>query len=262
MSFRGEGCREMRIVFFGDSLTEGVDGASYLRLLERRVREDARLGDVELVNAGAGGDTVVNLARRMERDVVPYQPDWVVVFIGVNDCATYLNSRSLPTLTTYRSRRYFRDVKGVPQPVSPERFRDGLRIVVEGIRARTPARVAICTPSTHGESLRSRAWRTLDRYAAMARLVASERGCPVIDVRAALARELAGLPERSLTVRLRAAGVRPSEGMDVETVARRRGYVLTYDGVHYTARGAALVADVFEQWLLSTAAAETSVSAR
>ena len=243
----------MRIVFFGDSLTEGVDGASYLRALEKHVRADARLAGIELVNAGSGGDTVVNLARRIGRDVVPYQPDWVVVFIGVNDCATYLCSRSLPTLTNYRSRRYFRGVKGVRQPISPERFRDGLRIVVEGIRARTPARVAICTPSTFGESLHARTWRTLGRYAAMARLVAAERGCPLVDVRVAFERELAMLPERSLAVRLRAAGVRPSTGEDIEALARRRGYALTHDGIHYTERGAALVADVFERWLLDTA---------
>lgn len=246
----------MRIVFFGDSLTEGVDGPSYLRMLQERARADARLAGVELLNAGIGGDTVVNLARRIERDVAPHQPDWVVLFIGVNDCSTYLAARSLPTLSNYRSRRYFRRDKGVRQPVTPERYRDGLRIVVEGIRARTPARVAICTPSTLDESLRSRNWRVLGRYADMARLVASERGCPLIDIRAAIARDLAGLPERSLATRCRAACLRQPQEIDFEELSRRRGYALTYDGCHYNARGAGLVADVFEQWLVETVSAE------
>jgi len=251
----------VRIVFFGDSLTEGVDGASYLRVLEERTRADDRLAGLELINAGTGGDTIVNLARRLGRDVVPRQPDWVVLFLGVNDCTTYLLPRSLPTLANYRSRRYFRRDKGVRQSVTPERFRDGLRIVVEGIRARTPARVAICTPSTFGESLHSRNWRMLGRYADVARLVASERGCPLIDVRAALERELARLPERSLPTRVRSRLTRGLRGVDIEELSRRRGFALTYDGVHYNDRGAALVAGVFEQWLLKMMSVEAPVSA-
>jgi hypothetical protein len=61
----------MRIVFLGDSLTEGVDGASYLRVLRGQVADDPRLHSVTLINAGRGGDTVFNVARRVARDVVP-----------------------------------------------------------------------------------------------------------------------------------------------------------------------------------------------
>lgn len=252
--------RRVRIVFCGDSLTEGVDGASYLRELRRRAQADPRLAGIELINAGVGGDTVFNLARRLARDVVPHQPDWVVIFVGVNDCSTYLLSRSLPTLSSYRSRRYFRRDKGVRQPITPERFRDGLRILVEGIRARTPALIALCTPATIDESLHSRAWHVLDRYATMARLVASERGCPLIDIHAALAHELAALPERPLLARLAAVRARWLRDAGIETQARARGYVLTYDGCHLTARGAALVASVFEEWLSGiTASAAGSV---
>lgn len=241
----------MRILFFGDSLTEGVDGASYLGVLKTYAQANPRLAGIELLNAGVGGDTITNLARRIERDVVPQRPDWVVLFLGCNDCATYLLPRSLPTRSTLRSRRYFRREKGVRQPVSPERFRDGLHIVVEGIRARTPARVAICTPSTYGESLHSRSWRTLGRYAAMARLVAAERACPLIDIRAAFEEQLAGLPPRTLPVLIRSCFVRSPRGVDIEELARRRGFAFTYDGVHYTARGATLVASIFADWMLS-----------
>lgn len=252
----------MRIVFCGDSLTEGVYGASYLRVLRQRTLADPRPADIELINVGAGGDTVVNLARRIACDVVPRQPDWVVIFLGVNDCSTYLLSRSLPTLSSYRSRRYFRREKGMRQPVTPERFRDGLRTVIEGIRARTHARIALCTPATLGESLHSRAWHTLDKYAAVARLVASERGCSLIDIHAAVAHELAALPERSLLKRFAAVRAHWLRDADIETQARARGYALTYDGCHLTARGAALVASVFEAWLLGIATSATGSAPR
>ncbi len=44
----------MRIVFLGDSLTEGVDGASYLRALNERIASDPQLRGATLINAGRG----------------------------------------------------------------------------------------------------------------------------------------------------------------------------------------------------------------
>lgn len=251
----------MRVVFFGDSLTEGKPGAAFLDALERRVAADARLRGVELVNAGVGGDTVVNLARRMGRDVVPLAPDWVVVLVGVNDCATWLLRRSLPTLQRYRSVRYFTRYKGVRHTITPARYQTGLRVLVDGLRARSGARVALCTPATHGESLRSREWRALARYADAVRWVASERSCPLIDVHAAFARELKPLPPRTLRQRLAALRRRwPDEG-DIEAKARERGYHLTFDGTHLTRRGAELVADVLYNWLAGVASAESAAEA-
>src|SRR5258708_25680319 len=97
----------IRVVFFGDSLTEGTNGASYLRLLAERVRAEQALAAVELVNAGVGGDTVVNLLRRMERAVVAQAPDGVVGFIRCNHCMTWQGRRSLLPAGG-ASRPYFR----------------------------------------------------------------------------------------------------------------------------------------------------------
>src|SRR5260370_11933730 len=108
----------MRVGFFGDSRTEGTKGASYLRVLAARVRAEQALGAVELVNAGVGGDTVVNLLRRMERAVVAQAPDWVVVFIGCNDCMTWQMRRSLLPAGG-ASRRLFPPPKDGREGLSP-----------------------------------------------------------------------------------------------------------------------------------------------
>jgi lysophospholipase L1-like esterase len=240
-----------RIVFFGDSLTAGRDGASYLALLKEKVVCDGALREVELINAGVGGDTVVNLARRIAQDVVPHQPDWVVVFIGVNDHRTWYVRHVVPTYGTYHSWRYFRDEKQVRGGISPERFADGLRAVVDQLALRTSARVALCTPATVGESLTSSAWRLLDRYAGAVQTVASERGCQLIDLHSVFAAELAQLPPRPLLRKVRAPFV---DDQDRELLAAARGYQLTYDGIHFTRRGAALVADAMCAWLRDSAA--------
>ena len=119
----------MRIVFLGDSLTEGVDGASYLRALNERIASDPQLRGATLINAGRGGDTVLNAASRMARDVAPHTPDWVVIFVGVNDCRTWYVRRSFPTLANLMSGYYFLRRKGIWRAVTPQRYAHGLRAV-------------------------------------------------------------------------------------------------------------------------------------
>src|SRR5258707_7518789 len=238
----------MRVVFFGDSLTEGTNGASYLRLLAERVLAEQALAAVELVNAGVGGDTVVNLLRRMERAVVAQAPDGVVVFIGCNDCITWQVRRSL-LQSAIASRRYFRRHRDVRKALSRACFRDGLRMLVDALRERSPACIALCTPATIGESLTARPWRRLDRYAEVVRFVAAERGCDLIDVHAPFAQALASLPPRPRLAPLRGLRARALPPANFEAIARARGYRLVYDGLHLTHAGADLVAATMFAWL-------------
>lgn len=218
----------MRVVFLGDSLTEGVDGASYLRALGALVARDALPGGVTLINAGLGGDTVLNLIHRVAKDVAPHAPDWVVVFVGVNDCRTWYVRRSLPTRANLGSVYYFLRRKGAWRAVTPQRYSDGLRALIETLRAQTTARIALCTPATASEALDARAERMLDYYAARVREVARERDCALIDIRAAFQAAMAQRTDSPAT-----------------------GYRLTCDGVHLSDAGADLVAGVVHDWLLT-----------
>ena len=95
-----------RVVFLGDSLTEGTHGASYLAVLRSMLAQTPALSDVELINAGVGGDTVENLLRRVATDVTSHDPNWVVVLIGANDCTTWLIRRGLwRPIVFWRTRR-------------------------------------------------------------------------------------------------------------------------------------------------------------
>ena len=218
----------MRVVFLGDSLTEGVDGASYLRALGALVASDSLPGGVTLINAGRGGDTVLHLARRVAHDVVPHAPGWVVVFVGVNDCRTWYVRQSFPTRANLGSLYYFLRRKGLWRAVTPQRYGDGLRRLIDTLRAQTSARIALCTPATASEALDARAERMLDNYAALAREVARERECALIDIRAAFQAAATQRPDSPPT-----------------------GYRLTCDGVHLSDAGAELVAGIFRDWLLT-----------
>lgn len=218
----------MRIVFLGDSLTEGVDGASYLRLLKGQIATDQRLYGATLINAGRGGDTVFNAARRVARDVVSHSPDWVVIFVGVNDCRTWYVRQSFPTWANLRSGYYFLRRKGVWRAVAPHRYGVGLRALVDDLRTHTQSHIALCTPATASESRDARAERMLDSYAECVRVVAREHECALIDVRKAFLAAEAG-----------SGGLLTTE------------YRLTCDGVHLSELGANLVAGVFHDWLLT-----------
>ena len=249
----------MRIVFLGDSLTEGVDGASYLRALGERAEADPRLRGVELVNAGVGGDTAESMLARAKRDVVARTPAAALVLAGNNDCQTWLLRRRLPTVQALRTRYYFLRRKGVLRAVTPDRYSAALRAIVAVIRARTDARIALCTPPTIGEDPSSREWHTLDRYAAAARTVAAECGTDLLDLRAAFTRELEGLPPAPARGRQGGANERRARALSsqgIEAQALARGLRLTYDSLHLTARGAKLAADVIWPWLVEVAASE------
>ncbi len=70
----------MRIAFLGDSLTEGAPGASYFRVLRRR------LPGHELLNYGRAGDSVTDLYARVQR--LGLEPaDVAFIWIGTNDAA-------------------------------------------------------------------------------------------------------------------------------------------------------------------------------
>jgi acyl-CoA thioesterase-1 len=70
------------VVVLGDSITAGVgaeEGLDYVSLL----REDYPWAKIR--NAGVSGDTTGDVLERMEEDVLMYDPDMVVVFLGGND---------------------------------------------------------------------------------------------------------------------------------------------------------------------------------
>ena len=89
----------MRIVCFGDSLTWGEYGGSYVDELARLLPQHT------FVNAGVGGDMVVNLLRRLDEDVIAQTPDAAFVMVGGNDAVAY---------TYPATRPYYTQVKKIP----------------------------------------------------------------------------------------------------------------------------------------------------
>lgn len=88
----------MKIVFLGDSVTEGcfellADGDGfrtvrdpengYVSVLRRRLT--SQYPDLEIINAGVEGNATQDVLLRLDRDVLSEKPDLTVVCLGLND---------------------------------------------------------------------------------------------------------------------------------------------------------------------------------
>ena len=83
----------MRIVFFGDSITDcdrdrgdlNSLGNGYVKILADKLRPIYPDTDIEVINKGISGDRVQELLARVQTDVIDLKPDAVVIMIGINN---------------------------------------------------------------------------------------------------------------------------------------------------------------------------------
>jgi len=95
-----------KLLMIGDSITDcgrnydasysdEVLGDGYVRFISDFLRSTYPESGIEIVNKGISGDTVRNLKKRWQRDVLGLSPDWLSIMIGINDVWQQIND-SLP----------------------------------------------------------------------------------------------------------------------------------------------------------------------
>lgn len=224
------------VVFFGDSITEGAIGASFVELLRQRFGDSARL-----VNAGINGDTTVNMLRRIGRDVAPHKPAIVVLMAGLNDLATMYDE---PV-----SRRYYRYVKRTPQ-LPPRQFAASYRALLAALHRDTGARLIIATPTILGERMDGPFVDGVEAYVTIVRAIALQERLSIADCYRAFAESAVADPRHGppyLLLRALGDGLAVAAGLRTYgQLAERRGYRLFVDGVHLAEAGAQLAADTIE----------------
>jgi lysophospholipase L1-like esterase len=223
----------MRIGFFGDSLTSGVPGSSYVAFLRERLPNDT------LLNFGRGNDTVVSLYRRILAMQFDKPLDIACVWIGVSD---------VPQRDGWLSRA-FHALLGQRRARDLDEFRSFFRATL-GLLCDKGERVVVAPPALRGENLENHWNRCLADLARVMQGVAGECDRAVfLNLRAAFARELAArsasdhVPASPVRVVLDALTLRTAGQIDGAATQRRLH--LTLDGVHLNSAGARLVAQEF-----------------
>ncbi|MBZ0289475.1 MAG: hypothetical protein K8I30_17775, partial [Anaerolineae bacterium] len=221
----------MKIVFFGDSLTQGTMGVSYVDKVAKGLRGH------HFINAGVNGDTSLNLYRRLDKDVIAHRPDGVFLMIGVNDAISHVETAARP---------YFQLVKRIPNgKMSPIAFRENMRAILARLQT-VKIRAWVALPPLEYNPTQVEAMRAINTQTAQ---ICADMGVSTLDLMALLVPPV--VPERP-PVRLstyssnlfRALGLR-----DYERLREAGGFTYSFDGVHLTETGAQRIADFVANFL-------------
>lgn len=220
----------MKIVFFGDSLTQGTFGVSYVDKLAKLLRGQ------HFINNGVNGDTSLNLYRRVDKDVIEQKPDGVFIMIGVNDATSYVETGA---------QAYYRYLKRVPGGViSPIAFRENLRAVLSKVQA-AKIRTWVALPPMEYRPAVVDALRKMNDETAK---LCQEMQIPVLDLMAHLTPK--NIPERppmGLWTYQKNFAMLLRKQYDQQGEAG--GFSYSFDGIHLTDAGAQRIAEMVANFL-------------
>ncbi|HZZ20083.1 MAG TPA: SGNH/GDSL hydrolase family protein [Opitutaceae bacterium] len=188
-----------RLLFIGDSVTDcgrarpvgvgsqGTLGSGYVAEVDAALTRMGLVPSVEVLNTGIGGNTVRDLARRWDADVLAHNPDWLTVMIGINDVWRMFDSRGVGAVIPHEFLRTY------------DTFLGKAPAALKGLVLMSPFYVQ----KNRSDPMRTR----MDEYGAIVKDIASRRGALFVDVQAALDREM----ETQAYIGLAADRVHPTE---------------------------------------------------
>jgi lysophospholipase L1-like esterase len=161
------------IVALGDSITEITfhtrGHMNWVGLLHEAIFETYGNGVCSIINSGKCASSYQEALTRLERDVLRYDPDLVIIAFGMNDAG-----RGLGYLETFKSE--------VREMVTAIKDRCGSEIL---IRTPNPIVTTNGLPLPPEQPMPGRAWesseRPLTEYSAALVELANELGCEVVD---------------------------------------------------------------------------------
>ncbi len=176
---------KQKIVFIGDSITDADRsgaaapyGNGYVSMVRNFLIARYPERGVTVVNKGIGGNTVRDLAKRWEQDVIAEKPDWLAVCIGINDVW-----------------RHFGGNAGEAVPL--DEYQSTLRRLLKRAQEATAARLMLMEPyviqADRSDSMR----RLMDIYGQTVGLLAGEFRAILVHTQAAFDAVLVHTPSSS-----------------------------------------------------------------
>lgn len=156
--------KKMRVIFFGDSITQaGAGTGGYILKLDTLCRSAGHGDNYEFVGAGIGGNKVYDLYLRMENDVLAKEPDVVVIYVGVND-VWHKSSSGTGT--------------------DGDKFEKFYQAIIDKLKAKN-IKVILCTPAAIGEKtdFSNAQDGDMNEYSKIIRRIATRNQLPIVDLR-------------------------------------------------------------------------------
>ncbi|MFD1932960.1 SGNH/GDSL hydrolase family protein [Nonomuraea mangrovi] len=216
-----------RVVAAGASMTQGTLGTDWVGSLRAQPEHQ----EYAFINAGINGNTSADLRRRVEADIVACHPAAVAILIGTNDVRN-----------------------GVPL----DQYRDNLGAIIDHLKSRTTARIALMSLPPLGEDLDTAINRRLAGYNAAIKEIAHRAQVDYLPVHERLADRLRPQGGRqpyafSFPLAFAVAAQHYLLRRSWDEIARAGGREFLIDHVHLSERGAAVITGLTSHWL-STAA--------
>lgn len=135
----------MRILFIGDSITDaGRDrrnyydlGNGYAALTAKMLTEELPDKELEFINLGISGNRTGELFDRLSADAISFQPDLIVLLIGINDIG----------------RRHKKGHKHIE--TSDAQIKENCRSILMQLRKHTTAKILMLSPFILDADLRT-----------------------------------------------------------------------------------------------------------
>jgi lysophospholipase L1-like esterase len=225
-------------------MVRGQVSYNFVNLLEQRMTEDG----FQFINAGVAGDQAYNVLMRLD-SVIDYQPDFVIILVGTNDVTATLS----PTLA-----RISRLTKRFPQPPSAGFYKHNMLRIINTLKEKTSAKIALVSLPILGEDLESIPNQRIKEYNALLKEIADEEQVsylPVYELQEEYLRKVqqgSGRLYKSggmLSIKALARHYLLRQSLD--EISRKHHFLLVTDGIHMNSRGAAFTADEIESFLRS-----------
>jgi lysophospholipase L1-like esterase len=159
-----QGSAPVKVIFFGDSITEiGVQPGGYIDRMRKLAKEKYPASNFQLTGAGISGNKVYDLYLRLEDDVLSQKPDWVFIYVGVNDV---WHKKSFGTGT------------------DADKFEKFYVALIKKLQGHG-VRVALCTPAVIGEKAegQNELDADLNKFSQIIRTLAAKYDLPLVDLR-------------------------------------------------------------------------------
>jgi len=232
------------VVCLGASMIRGQVSYNFVNLLDQCMNDDC----FQFINAGVAGDQAYNVLTRLD-SIINYQPDFVVILVGTNDVTAILNPRLA---------RISRLTRRFPQPPSIEFYKYNMLRIINTLKEKTSAKIALVSLPVLGEDLESMPNHLIKDYNALLKDIADEEQVdyiPVYERQEKYLREVqqgSGRPYESggmLSIKALVRHYVLRQSFD--EISSKYHFLLLTDGIHMNSRGAAFIADEIESFLRS-----------
>jgi lysophospholipase L1-like esterase len=226
----------MKILFIGDSLTEGSYGISYVKILKKK------FPSYDLMNYGKNGDTIVSLFNRLKKLDLTEENDIAFLWIGTNDVLVNISqSFKVTKLCSFQ-----------PLSKSYEEFYNYYKKTLLFLEKKAE-KIFIISPLFIGEDITNKWNKKLDQLSKIIFKISKEfPSASYIDIRKNFYNKLKKNKKNSnffpkSFLGLVFDGLLNRNPEKINQTSNNRGLKFTIDGVHLNTAGAELCAKIFAE---------------